>query len=279
MPDNNKGRREEHATSNLDPQAGYLPDTSSGDPEFDAMFAEELIEVYVKRGTGDFETAEQLEASIDREATHHILLASVSAEPKFSATGYSSRGPIETANGAKAVEPAPGSGRDPTDRAWMTLRTDRRGDKTTEADRRGQSYVCIPCAYMKRKIVSNETTNDKLYPNRDGNLDLAYCQECEATYHLKGGRGKATPGSHGNICTGLVEYKGDDRVEKAPWICTACLNSPEDKRIRYCVFVNKAGTKECYGCTNFAKHIWPPGRVETDAHFVIEGTGQLIKRK
>ncbi|EAT86544.1 hypothetical protein SNOG_05480 [Parastagonospora nodorum SN15] len=124
MPDNNKGRREEHATSNLDPQAGYLPDTSSGDPEFDAMFAEELIEVYVKRGTGDFETAEQLEASIDREATHHILLASVSAEPKFSATGYSSRGPIETANGAKAVEPAPGSGRDPTDRAWMTLRTE-----------------------------------------------------------------------------------------------------------------------------------------------------------
>ena len=126
-------------------------------------------------------------------------------------------------------------------------------------------------------MVSNETTDDKLHFSNEGKLNKAFCKSCP-TYHLKGGRGRATPGSRAVICTGLVEYKGDDPIGKAPWICTTCLNPPEDKRTRYCVFVNKAGTKECYGCVHFAKHISPPGRVEKNAHFVIAGTGELKRR-
>jgi len=103
-------------------EAEILGNMLTDDPEFNAMFADEPIPVYVHRVTGEVQTSKEIDDSIYPGSTYDILSASVSPEPEFYAKERSSGSHVETVDDLEAVEPRSSSSRDPIDRSWYILR-------------------------------------------------------------------------------------------------------------------------------------------------------------
>ncbi|KAH3970394.1 hypothetical protein HBH52_169020 [Parastagonospora nodorum] len=149
----------------------------------------------------------------------------------------------------------------------------------TPAGRYGKSYICVPCGYMRGKIVSILPELDVATQlSKEDTTFTVSCPECFATYSTRSGRGKVSPqATDTDSITGLVELKaqGAQSRGKAPWVCLSCLGPQDDPEntdtVLQILYINNGETEKCVGCTELLKKENPGELVKGNTHFIALG--------